>query len=333
LEQLRDEYGYKKLIFTQSVAPFKSGELPLQHYNNLLCLSHLHEFADSVGLHQNDDIFSILERSNNETHRTSDSTSTKNVLVPSTKLVKKSTSMDSLSPNAISFEDINAYIVKSFLNALYPVEGVSLKLQSIGMEFLEMQRVLCANRDLKFLEFYSVGKSEAKKASNADTYHRTHPLLKQILSVLPKYKANSIHEPYSSLNSLVVARGWNEYTAKFLVEEVWPDAEAVKKALNPVGWNPTAIDFWHAKHGLNDVSSEKSSTTTTTTRTNSSITIVTNRNKCVEYLSDVAEKSTRKFKARAYLHWYEKLNIGSEQFENAFDNLSSIMNSYGEFTR
>ena len=62
IEQLRDTYGYKKYIFTQSVAPFRDGELPLQHYNNLLCLSHLHEFVDCVCLYQNDDLMSIVEK-------------------------------------------------------------------------------------------------------------------------------------------------------------------------------------------------------------------------------------------------------------------------------
>lgn len=43
IERLREEFGGKKYMMTQSVAPFSGGELPLQHYNNLLCMSHLHE--------------------------------------------------------------------------------------------------------------------------------------------------------------------------------------------------------------------------------------------------------------------------------------------------
>ncbi len=43
MERLREEFGCKKYLFSQSVAPFASGELPLQHYNNLLCLAHLQE--------------------------------------------------------------------------------------------------------------------------------------------------------------------------------------------------------------------------------------------------------------------------------------------------
>lgn len=62
LEELRNEFGAKKYIFTQSVAPFSSGELPLQHYNNLLCLSHLHEFSDAILLFQNDDVLELIEK-------------------------------------------------------------------------------------------------------------------------------------------------------------------------------------------------------------------------------------------------------------------------------
>ena len=62
IEQLRDDYGAKKYVFTQSVAPFSCGELPLQHYNNVLCLSHLHEFVDGICLFQNDDVFEMCEK-------------------------------------------------------------------------------------------------------------------------------------------------------------------------------------------------------------------------------------------------------------------------------
>lgn len=61
VEELRQQYGWKKSIMSQSVAPFSQGELPLQHYNNLLCLSHLDENVDCICLHQNDDVMKILE--------------------------------------------------------------------------------------------------------------------------------------------------------------------------------------------------------------------------------------------------------------------------------
>jgi hypothetical protein len=339
LEQLRDEYGYKKYIFTQSVAPFKSGELPLQHYNNLLCLSHLHEYADSIGLHQNDDVFNILDRASQHADASRSLTASKTGLLPNKKSTNPASSTtESLSSNSISFRDINCYIVKSFLNALYPVESVSLKTQSIGMEFLEMQRVLCSHRSLKLLEFYNVSKSESKQtmSANADAYHKTHPMLKQILSLLPKYKtdlAAPVNEPYKSLGSIVVARGFNEITSRYLVEDLWKDVEPIRKALNPVAWNSnSAVDFWYAKNGINESGGVKPSSTATAS-VNTSITIVTNRNKCIEYVRDVATKAELKYRARAYVHWYERFGVCGEEFDHAFENARHVVDAYTEFTR
>ena len=90
----------KKYLFTQSVAPFSMGELPLQHYNNLLCISHLNEFVDSICLHQNDDILSIIEKiSNVETNKT---TGPKNALNPLTKKINE----NNTNYNSISINDI-----------------------------------------------------------------------------------------------------------------------------------------------------------------------------------------------------------------------------------
>ena len=131
VERLRDEFGYKKYIFTQSVAPFKDGELPLQHYNNLLALSHLNEFVDCINLFHNDDIFNQIERNHNEyiNSNPSSTTSTKTRLMP--QALKKSSSNENLPPNSISIKQMNSHIIRSFLNLIYPVDSVSLKSQSM----------------------------------------------------------------------------------------------------------------------------------------------------------------------------------------------------------
>ena len=289
-----------------------------------------------VGLHLNDDIFRKLEKIQNEIYRSTSSSTlqSKTGLLPhnALKLTKKAGSSGNLPSNSISFEDLNSYIVKSFLSALYPVESISLKTQSIGMEFMELQRVLCSNKDLKIVEFYNVSKSMTKSMSTIESgVHRTNSLLKQMFTLMPKYKANTVHDQYTSLNSLIVARGFNEQNASYLVEELWKDFDFIKKSLNPVAWNPFTIDFWYAKSGLSDDLSLKS-TTSSDKNNNTSIAVVTNRNKCVEYLSEVLEKAQIKYKARAYLHWYEKFNIGSDHFESAFEDLKFVINSYNEFT-
>lgn len=58
LEALRSDYPLPYMV-TATVAPFGSGETPLQHLNSLLCLSWLQSYADAVLLFGND---SVLEQ-------------------------------------------------------------------------------------------------------------------------------------------------------------------------------------------------------------------------------------------------------------------------------
>lgn len=320
IEQLRDEYGWKKLIFTQSVAPFRDGELPLQHYNNLLCLSHLHEYADFIGLYQNDDVLNTLEKSANSDHSESKTSllNSKTGLLPfnSAKLVKNLPGID--SPSSVSLNEMNSYIIKCLLNTISPVDSVSLRCQSIGMELYEMQRFLCPNANLKIVEFYNLSSSSV---SNLNSSTKSNSLLKKLLSSIPKYKKDCQNErQFTSLSSLIIARGDqdpNEYNNQL---------DSIKKSLNPVVWNPFTIDFWSSKAAFNEPLSSK-----TTIRTNS-LAVCTNRNKCVEYLREVLEKSKSKYSAKAYLHWYEKFNVGEDQFESSFYNLNLIIDSYDQMT-
>jgi len=82
------------------------------------------KFADGVCLFQNDDIFEILER----TARAESSTTTKR---------------PGDHPGPISLAEMNTYIARALLGLLLPVDSVSLREQSIGMELYELQRLLC----------------------------------------------------------------------------------------------------------------------------------------------------------------------------------------------
>ena len=185
IEMLRDEYGAKKYLFTQSVAPFSNGELPLQHYNNLLCLSHLHEFVDSIFLFQNDDVFEILDRCQRDAIGSKPA--------PTTKF-SKSKSTEQMS-GTISLTEMNQYMIKALLGTILPVDNVSLKEQSIGMEYSELQRLLCYNPNTKIIELYNVNGTETLQAPNtrgnissqAQNALKTNPLLKSFVSNVPKY--------------------------------------------------------------------------------------------------------------------------------------------------
>ena len=102
LETLRDEFGAKKYIVTQSVAPFAAGELPLQHYNNVLCLAHLQRFADAVLLFQNDDVLALVERA-----------------AEAAKPLPKAGGSSKLERPAVSLADMNAYIIRLVFICLF----------------------------------------------------------------------------------------------------------------------------------------------------------------------------------------------------------------------
>jgi len=140
VESIRDTYSSKKYIFTCSVAPFRDGELPLQHYNNLLCLSHLHEFADCVYLFRNDETFALVEKQFTEQSQMGKSVDT-SVQFGATPVKAVSVSVD----------DLNSQIMRSFYSSIAPVE-TNFKSQSFGLEQMEIKRLCCANDNLKMIE-------------------------------------------------------------------------------------------------------------------------------------------------------------------------------------
>ena len=100
-------------------------------------------------------------------------------------------------PVTISLNDMNNYIIRSLLGTVYPVESSSLKTHSIGMEFFELQRFLCSNPNLKIIEIYNINGNEALTSANSRTLPhqqqqaRQNPLLKSLISTIPKYHKNS----------------------------------------------------------------------------------------------------------------------------------------------
>lgn len=96
VELIREEYPLA-YILSVAVAPFHTGETPLQHYNSLLCLSWLQKYTDGILLFSNDDVLSTLQR--NDAKLTS--------FKPSSK--------------TISFGDLNDYIANTVATTCLPI--------------------------------------------------------------------------------------------------------------------------------------------------------------------------------------------------------------------
>ena len=48
---------------------------------------------------------------------------------------------------------------------------------------------------------------------------------------------------------------------------------------------------------------------------------------------NVLRKARKMYKSKAYLHWYEKYNVGKNEFENAFNVLENIVLDYQDAIR
>lgn len=95
VELLREEYPLT-YILSVAVAPFNTGETPLQHYNSLLCLSWLQKYTDGILLFSNDHLLTTLQRIDTKMHSKS-------------------------SPKAISCDDLNRYIANTVASTFLPI--------------------------------------------------------------------------------------------------------------------------------------------------------------------------------------------------------------------
>jgi hypothetical protein len=301
-QYIRDIYGWKKYLYTCSIAPFKNGELPLQHYNNLLCMSHLHDYADVITLFQNDDVYHLIEKFHHKT---------------------------ALTESAITLNEINSYINQCLISTLYPVDNISLKSQSIGMELYEMKNLLCSNINLKIVELFSLTEKTksyfANKINTVSSGATVNPVIKEISSYIKKQRVDKV---YSTINSIMILRG-EDLTSHI---NLFQRAEnEIKSILNCVKWNPYTVDYWTARKGLCSPS-EGSKIKSKPVVPSPSVTLALNRNYCVDYLTEIRDKSMIKFNVKAYLHWYEKFEVDQSYFDHAFENIDFIIDSYAKMT-
>lgn len=292
-------------------------------------------YVDCISLFQNDDLMYILEKLLINESNTNNSSSLK---PPLSKLKTNSNKIDKEQNSGISINDMNEYIIKCLVSLILPVDNVSLRSQSFGLELYEIQRFLCSNPNLKIIEIYNVMTNAASFSSSSsygNSSTKTNPLLKKLFSLMPKYKQNT-SEQFTSLNSLLISRGSTEpsteYNTKLAISQIWQEIDLIKKNLKPVAWNEKfAIDFWSSSKSFIEPNANVSGSSSLRPKTNS-LTIAVNRNKCVEYLKEIVSKSKEKYSVKAYLHWYEKFNISNDHFQNAFDNVNTIIESYEQMT-
>ncbi|XP_072180811.1 uncharacterized protein [Diadema setosum] len=202
-EGIRDAYPMAYLLDI-SVAPHSHGESPLQHYNNLMCLSWMQKFADGIILFHNDEVLHQLQGMN----------------------VTKAT-RDAANVN---IQMMNGYISDSLAGLLCPISSnMTTSGISCGTEAWELLRSVAPMPVYKFLHVNHVTKSKSTWESMASN----------LIQNTVRYNADG--KPLSALSSLVAVRGdtSNSFTSSLQVVE-----KKLRGAFNYVKWNPFPIDFW-----------------------------------------------------------------------------------------
>lgn len=60
-------------------------------------------------------------------------------------------------------------------------------------------------------------------------------------------------------------------------------------------------------------------------------TILANSSVVLDYVGGVQEQAGEMFRAGAYLHWYERYGCERQTFEQAFESVQGIIDTYREF--
>ncbi|XP_044533023.1 tubulin delta chain-like [Gracilinanus agilis] len=222
-EEIRDEYPLGQIL-SVTVAPYQTGECPLQHYNILLCLSWLQSYADGIFLFHNDDVLK----------RTAASMEKKNIHEPR-KL------------SQVSLSNMNTYIADCVAGLLYPVNNFRpTSGLNMGVEPWELLRSVCPVPTLKFLHV-------------AQTSTRGQVFWDSMVSSLTHFLApeSSTGDPFYSTSLLLVARS-NHCSL------IRPQSSAMKRlqrAYGCVSWNPFPLSLWTASYDMKDPAGQRHSLT------------------------------------------------------------------------
>ncbi|XP_072031063.1 tubulin delta chain-like [Amphiura filiformis] len=210
VELIRDEYPLA-YILSAVVAPWTSGESPLQHYNSLFSLSWLQRYSDGVLMFSNDEILHRLSGLN----------------------VNK---RDRETAN-VTIDDMNKYIAESLAGVMLPVNSLTPKSGvCIGNEPWEMLRSVCPMPAYKFVQIGHTSKSDVTWEALASTH--THKLC--------RYDTDG--NPFSSISTLAVVRGDSTGTFPRSIKSV---ESKITSAYNCVKWNPFPVDFWISSRNIN----------------------------------------------------------------------------------
>ncbi|KAJ8415814.1 hypothetical protein AAFF_G00403710 [Aldrovandia affinis] len=277
-EEIREEFPVGHIL-SVSVAPYQSGESPLQHYNTLLSLSSLHRSVDGLLLFCNDQALALAKAQPG---------APKGPSAPS-------------CPGS-SFSAINAHIASCLAGLLLPVYSITTASGlSLGMEPWELVRSVCPLPAAKLLH-----------TSQACSRERTHwnSLASSSLQALPHLSPEG--KLHSSRAVLAVARGVQDDS--FLMSTA---LQRLRRGHRCVPWNPFPIDHWTDPRDHFDCSPSSRR-----------LTVCSNHSSASDLLGRVMQRAGEMIQARAYLHWYQRHGLETQDFQQALDALNTVMQEY-----
>ncbi|XP_017326691.1 uncharacterized protein LOC108267194 isoform X2 [Ictalurus punctatus] len=196
---------------------------------------------------------------------------------------------------------MNAHITSCMAGLFLPVKTLTTRSQSLGIEPWELVRSVCPIPTAKLLY---TAQASAREMSHWDS------LASETLQNLPQLSPDG--KPYSSRAVLAVARGNQDNS--FIVSNV---LQKLRQAHRCVHWNPFPVDYW--TDPLNEANVSLSARM---------LTVCSNHSSVTRLLGHVAQRATEMLSARAYLHWYKCYGIEIEEFQQALNTLSGVIEEY-----
>lgn len=292
--ELRDRYpvAYRMNVV---VAPHRSGDSPMQSYNETLCLSTLQQNSDAIIMFENDDVLGLIPK----------------------------TTGNSAAAKQVSYDDMNAYIASCISNLISPVSNLTPPNGvTVGIEPWELIRSAAPMSNLKLLRCRTVGEASASAPTPPASWDK-------LISRLCQQERHSILQTNSTdgakpstLAAVCVCRNVGDPGKPEEKVDIAKLASKVKSVTQCVDWNPFPVDVWvdHAGYSKPRVKLKHGQKSLTLCNNLSSL--------ATGHCNDVLESAKLKFKAKAYLHWYERYGTSSSDFEDAFEVLQDIVNEY-----
>jgi len=314
---VNDEYSdiYK---LTATITPFAVGDTPLQHFNNLLCLSNVYQNVDGMILFSNEDIKRTIENSIYK--------------------INLGQSIRQMETN-FGFELINRYISSCLLDLLSPLKESSYYQENFnhnplidvnnpahalaGVQLSHLITSTCPLSSHKLLECWTtsglVANSSIKSNQSFNPFAASwSDEIETLIRIIPR-EASHIENEFTdsrTLTSTLYLRGPQTIPN----EQINRLTDKLTLALPPVQWNSFPIKIYESE-------------LCPQTSTIQSLSICMNRTRHCNYLESVLLSAKRQFNVGAYLHWFQRYDCHETDIKQAFERIQTIIDDYSEIVR